>query len=204
MKKITIMALLGIIAMVFCVTSVSAAMTVTDTFDNANPTFGDENQMASNPNADEEEYENIYVDGDITLNNDGSSDVTILSVGVSPATGFSVSDLDITLDDADLTIAAGTSEPVTLNARIPEDLDAVDSDLQESAIKVGTITFNFDDSTSVTFDAYMQRKNMLIVDKLEVAVDGSSDDYDDEDSIGDEARPGDLIEVEVDIENKYD
>ena len=207
MKKSMIF-ILTILALVLCVTSVSAAVTVTSSYSSSTPTFGDDSQMASNPNADDVDDENIYDTGAVIINNTGNA-LNITSITVVASSGFSNTNsnddgyINITITDADITIAANTTEAFTLNARIPESLDAVDSNFDEVAFKVATVTFNFNDSSSASFDAYMQRKNMLDIKDLEISVDGDANDYDDDDRIKD-VKPGDDIEVSVSVENLYD
>ncbi|MBR9691667.1 hypothetical protein GOV06_02680 [Candidatus Woesearchaeota archaeon] len=200
MKKSILMVILMAIALVFCISTVSAAVTVESTFSSSAPTFGDENQMASNPNADDVDDENIYDTGDVTLNSTAA--VTITGISISPASGFSESDLSITVDDSDTALAAGVPEAVTLKARIPEDLDAVDDNLEEAAIKVGTATITFSDASTASFDVYMQRKNMLDIDDIDIIVD-DDESYDEDDNI-DELKAGSVIEIEVNVENTYD
>jgi len=202
MKKSILMAILAILTLALSVSMVSAAVTVQSTFSSSSPTFGDSSQMASNPNADAEADENIYDTGDVTLNSTAA--VTVSSITVTPASGFSLTDLNITLNDVDLSLAAGVPEAITLSARIPEQLDAVNSDLQEVAFKVATVTFTFSDSTTASFDAYMQRKNMLDFKKLEITVaDGDTDSYDDGDKVKD-VKPGDNIQMDFKAKNLYD
>jgi hypothetical protein len=181
MKKV-FMAILSAMILVFCIATASAAVSVTSTINSDNPVFGGSSQMASNPNADDSADENIYDTGEVTLNS--SSAVTITGITVSPESGFSEGDLDITLDDSDLSLAADTPEAITLKARIPEQLDAVDSDLEEAAFKVATVTISFNSGSPVTFDAYMQRKNMIDVKDVSITVGSNSfDEKDDVESV---------------------
>lgn len=204
MKNKILTVLLVVFALILSVALVNAAVTVTSTFGDTTPTFGSESQQASNPNADASSDEDIYDTSDVTFNNDGSSDVTITSISVSPASGFDEEDLDITLDDSDLIINANSSEAVTLSARIPEQLDAVDKDGDPMAFKVGQVTVNFDSGSPVTFDVYMQRENKLELKKVYVTSEEEGrKSYTDGDKV-EQLKPGEDIEVEVKAESNYD
>ncbi|MEE9524998.1 MAG: hypothetical protein V3V78_00130 [Candidatus Woesearchaeota archaeon] len=199
MKKV-FTAILAAILLIFCVATASAAVSVESTFDSNSPLFGGSSQMASNSNADDEVDENIHDTGDVTLNSTAA--VTVTSITVVPESGFTETELNITLDDADLTLAANVPEAITLKARIPENLDAVDSDLEEVAFKVATVTINFNTGTPISFDVYMQRKNMLDVNDVEIKVN-DDDTYDEDDTV-DEVKPGSYLEISVEVENTYD
>ena len=210
MKNKIILSIMMVMALMLSVGIASAAVTVIDTFSDTNPFFGSSSQKASNPNADDSADENIYVSGDINLQNN-AADVTITSITISTESGFSQTDdgssgyINITLNDSDLIVNGNTTETVTLKARIPERLNAVNSVGVAKAFKVATVTFNFNDSSSVSTDVYMQRENRLTIDKVRVT---SEDEYngksfDDGDDI-DDLKPGEEIDVEITVENEYD
>jgi len=203
MKKV-LMAILMAIVLVLSVSLVSAAVTVTSTYGDDTPTFGSDSQQASNPNADEAVDEDIFDNGDITLNNDAGTDATITSITVSAASGFSEDDINVTLDDSDLVVGANSSEAVTLKARIPEQLNAVDVDGDAMAFKVGTVTFNFASASSVSFDVYMQRENKLEIKKVYVTSEENVEEkIEDSDAVKD-LKPGENVDVEIRVENIYD
>lgn len=212
MKKYILLSILAIF-LVLCVSAVSAEVTIESSFDDENPTFGHDDQMASNSKADKDSDKDIYDDSEVTLKNNGTTDVTITSIDVNPESGFSQTDdndegyINISLDDSDLVIAASTSEPITLQARIPEVLDAVDDDGEEKAFKVARVTFNFNTGDPVSFDAYMQRKNMLKLYKVYVTSEENDEKPYDMDDYGDKVedlKPGEEVEVQVKVENIYD
>jgi len=201
MKKILI-TMFAILVLALSVSMASATLSVNETYSSSAPTFGDEDQVASNSNADDNDDEDIYDTAEITLTSTAAA--TISSISVSPASGFTQNDLNITITDSDQTLAANTAEDITFSGRIPEDLDAVSSSkLKAEAFKVATVTITLSDSSTASFDVYMQRKNMLVIKDLDISVDGDSKDYDDGDDVRD-AKPGDKIEIELVAENKFD
>ena len=207
MKKYVLMTILMAIVLLLSVSIASATLDIESVYTSTTPTFGGTTTMASNPNADAIADENIYINADVTLNSTGAT--TVASITVTPESGFSNTDssssgyINITLTDVGLALLAGTSTPVTINARIPERLDAVDSDMDEVAIKVATLIFTLGDASYDDVDVYMQRKNMLEITDLDVSINGDSEDYDDGDDI-DDTKPGDDIIVEVVADNNYD
>ncbi len=208
MKKTLLIAFLALIALIVCV-SAADAVTVTSTYSETAPTFGSSSAQASNPDSDNEADENIYVNGDITLNNSGTSAVTITGITVTAESKYSNTNansdgyINITLNDADLTIDAGTSEAVTLRARIPEILDAVDNAGNQKAFKVAAVTFTFSDASTASFNAYMQRENKLSISKFYItSEEHDRKSYTNSDSI-DKLKPGEDVEVEIKAENTY-
>jgi len=208
MKKIAILSLCAVLLLAVCAFSASASLTVTSVYNKDNPTFGGSNQDACNPNADDEDDEEVYATTAVNLANNGSSAVTVASVVVTPKTTssgqtFALNELNITLPAA-VEVLAGNSAALQLKARIPADLDAVDSYLREAAFNVADIALKDGGGTTLaTFSAYMQRENHLRFDKVYVRVGDSSDSVDDEDSVKD-IKPGDKVEVEATAENTFD
>ncbi len=208
MKKIAILSLCVVLLLAVCAYSAAATLTVTSVYNKDNPTFGGSNQDASNPNADDEEDEEIYVTSAVNLANNGTIAVTVASITVTPkqtssSQTFMLNELNITLPAA-VEVLAGSSAAVQLTARIPLDLDAVNSYLRESAFNVADIALkNSGGTTLATFSAYMQRENHLRFDKVYVRVGDSSDSVDDEDRVK-EIKPGDEVEVEATAENTFD
>jgi len=206
MKKITILSLCLVLLVAVCA-SASANVIVTSAFNQNAPLFGSSNQDASNSNADDAEDEEIYVTGSVNIMNNGTSAITVSSISVTPkqtssSQTFTLTELNITLP-APVQILAGATGAIPLSARIPEDLDAVNSQLRESAFDVADITLKDGSNSLVTLPAYMQRENHLKFDKVYVKVGDSSDSVDDEDKVK-EIKPGDEIEVEVIAENTFD
>ncbi len=208
MKKIAILSLCVVLLLAVCAYSAAATLSVASVYNKDNPTFGGSNQDASNPNADDEEDEEIYVTSAVNLANNGTSAVTVASITVTPkqtssSQTFMLNELNITLPAA-VEVLAGGSAAVQLTARIPMDLDAVNSMLRESAFNVADIALKDSGGTTLaTFSAYMQRENHLRFDKVYVRVGDSSDSVDDEDRVK-EIKPGDEVEVEATAENTFD
>ncbi len=207
MKNKILISILAVFALVLSVSLASAAVTVSSSFSDSTPTFGSSSQAASNPNSDTTSEKNVYDDGEVTINS--TANAVVSSITVTAASGFSNTDsgssgyINITLNDADLTLAAGVAEAITLRARIPESLDAVDGDGDAKAVKIATILFTLNDASTVSFDAYAQRENQLELSSLEVtSQEHTGDDVDDGDTI-DELKPGDDVDLEIQAENKY-
>lgn len=197
-------AILAVIALLLFASVALADISVTSTYSSSSPTFGSDSQRASNPDADDEDEEDEYDTASITVNNSGAAAVTIDSVSVS-SSDFSSSDLNVTMVSSD-SIGANSTGTVTLSARIPEELDAVDATLEPVAFNVGTVTLTASDGSQTTFTAYMQRENLLTIDKITVTVDDGNEedeqDVDDDDTV-DTVKPGAEVSVLVRAENGY-
>ncbi len=208
MNKFLLAGLIMIIA-IFCVSTASATITVTTTIDKDNPGFGSATTDASNPNADSTSDENIYDPGSIILNNNAASDVIITSIAVTPVSGFSNTDpnsagyINVTMTNSPLTVPANGNATATFNARIPETLDAVDSDGDPVAFNTATVTLSDGTSNVGSFTAYMQRENKLEIEKIYAIIDGSSDSYSKSGKTVDVERM-DSVEVSIKLENIYD
>lgn len=206
MKKAMI-GIIAILAMILFITNVAADIEVTSTYDSDNPTFGDKDQRASTPDADDEDEENELVTGiNIPVRNTGATSVTVASISISPASGFDEDDLNITLD-SNATIAANSTGNVVMSARIPEELDAVDDDMEPAAFRVATITLrDLNGATVGSFIAYMQRENLLEIDDLDVIMDDGIDEESESLDDGDDltnVKPGMDIEMTLSAENLY-
>ncbi len=206
MRKRFLIGILMILALIMCVSTVSAAVSVTNTFDKSNPTIGGESQKASNPNADDDADKNIYANSlDIMLASDSATAVDVASVSFNYNSGFSSTDLDLTIvGDLPTGITDTTADKkIVINGRIPEELDAVDSDVEKVAVKVAEATITLSDSSTSTFSIYMERENMLNLDDVDIVINEDSESLDDGDSV-DEIEAGDKIEIKISAENEYD
>lgn len=208
MKSKILMATLMVLALVFCVATASAAVSVTSSYSSTNPTFGSSSTSASNPNADDASDENVYSPAEVTINNTGTSALNITGITVTAASGFSQIDkksdgfINISLDDTDLTISGNSSEAITLKGRIPASLDAVDSGLNAAAFKVATVMLTFSDGSTVSFDAYMQRENRLDLKKLSIEKDGKKTSYNNGDNVK-KIYLGDSLLLSVSMKSLY-
>lgn len=201
MRKALISGLILVLFLAVCVSSVSAAVTVTASYATNNPTFGGDSQQASNPNADDEDDYNIYASGSIPLSNDGTSNVTIDGVSFVPETGFTIADLNITIVSG-ATVPANSTASVSLQARIPEKLNAVTSEFKESAFKVATATLKSGTASVASFDVYMQRENNLRLKRAYVIVNDDNSRVTDGDKV-DDVKPGSAVEVKIEAESTY-
>ncbi|MCP3684148.1 MAG: hypothetical protein GY861_15815 [bacterium] len=178
-----------------------AALTVTDL------NLGSTSTERSNPEADDEEDEENYVSGTVSLRNTGDIEITDLGASASYASGYSSSLLNLTYDfGGTTTLNPGESTTVTVTARIPENLPSIDDDYAETSFNVATLTFSGTSSAdaSTVSDASaltMQAENKLEIKKVYIIINGERDKIDDGDEVKD-VKPGDTVEVEVEAENK--
>ncbi len=181
-------------------------------FDATNPTFGGTNQRASNP---------LHDDGAVVVK--ASRTLTLRNTDpLNPLTGFTVtfvssgtfnlfntdivSTTPLTGSNA-LTIANGATGLMTLEGKIPEDLDAIDANFDEKGFKVGTLTISASDGTqqqNLLFDVFMQRENLLLISDADAEINNKAkESLDDGDDI-ENLKPGDSLEITVEVENNYD
>jgi len=161
--------------------------------------LGDRNQEASNY------YDNpfgIYVSSQITF--DTVLPVSISQVDTEPL--YTQSSDTVVVNNINFTIVSqvvgSNSSLVTISARIPEILPAVNTVGQESAFPVATITFT-DGSSSVPVALQMQRKNHL--EFKEIKLRYSDDDekkLDDNEKIKN-VKPGENMVFDFEVENTY-
>ncbi len=172
--------------------------------------FGGNTQQRSNPRAESESNENIYVSSSLTITNTGPEQINGLSVSsITPTGGFSASSTNITLVSISSTsINPGETATLTFNARIPENLDAVDPNtLSERSFDVASITVRgtFASGTQAvkTVNAAMQaRNNLRIKDIKIISSDGNSATVGDDDTVKN-IKPGDSLTIEVPVENRF-
>jgi hypothetical protein len=202
MKKIGILGICMILLFAVCAFSASAAVSVTSNFGDTSATFGGSDQKASNPDLDEDDSDReVYVTGTVGVSNNGTSTVTIDDIAVTYKMGFTAEDLNITLKEG-ATLNASSTGQVKLDARISEKLDAVNSKQEAVAFNVAEIKLKSGSTVVSTFNAYMQRKNQLVVDNVKIEVGDDSQTVDDGDNIED-IKPGDTVKLIVKAENKY-
>ncbi|MBI2574261.1 hypothetical protein HYV82_00050, partial [Candidatus Woesearchaeota archaeon] len=171
-------------------------------------TLGGKSQARSNPRSDDEVDENILITGSMTVTNNGIEPITGLNVTSITPSGFSSSAINMTVTSISATsINASETSTITFQARIPEDLDAVDSNtLEEKTFTVATITVKGTPATGGTItktaSATMQAENNLRIKDVKVTVDDDSEDVDDGDTV-ENVRPGAKATVEIKIENRF-
>ena len=158
----------------------------------AAPTLGGENQER-----------NINVSGTLTITNTNATTAltnVLLSAGATDAK-YRVSFSPATI----ASIAPGAVATVTVTAFIPLDHSGVDTNLDEKAIKIGTITASGTTgsvSETITSDLLMQAVNQLQVKKVRIECDTKSESLDDGDKV-ENRKPGDDCSLEIEVENNF-
>ena len=136
---------------------VSAAdgdLTLTTTYDKNTPTFGDDNAKVSNPEHDDNNKEIVMVANTISIKNDGTGTTyKITDFDFNPDSTYDLVPGDITLEPQSVNqnIAPGATGGLVFKAKLPEDLDAVDTTVlpyEEVAFPVGTLTLTFENTTN--------------------------------------------------------
>jgi len=94
----------------------------------------------------------------------------------------------------------GSQQTFTVRAFVPLNHDAVDGNLNEAALQIGTISNNRDSSTA---SIQMQAANHLELDKIEVSIGGKTKTLDDGDEFKD-VQIGDDMTIEITAENTFD
>lgn len=209
MKKLMTLCIVGI----FILSALSLGSFAAMTADKSELSFGGKSQSASNPQADKESYKDQYADPlAVTLtNSDSANDVTGLSWEATyPIADITAEklDIDVTFSDANNEIAASGTTTATIKVRVPENLDAVDSDYRESSFEVAKLKFKGTQSgsevTTSEISVKVQRENQLEIDKVEICVNGnercvSLDDGDDLNNL----RPLDELDMNIVVGNRY-
>ena len=175
MKQLMIWSLLIILLVGFSMAGVEAQLTAKNTFDKNNPTHGSATQEASNPKHDDTIKKDIFVTSTITIkNSDLTNAIIIDSIGVNPASGFSATDLQLTLVGGPTTIPKNGEASIQIKARIPETLDAVDSAFDAVAFLIANVDLFENTVQKGTVQIWMQRENGLsIKDKAIINGKGS-------------------------------
>ena len=162
---------------------------------------GDDNERASNPEAENEGARDAFVTVNFDITNNGNTTVSGLTAVLNGANGFSNTDLNATITFNKDNLEAGEKAQGTIIARLPETLDAIDDKREEEAFHVGDLTVSAG-SEELVIPVNMQRENNLIILKVEFCIDGTCERIG---RNGDrvEVKPGDDIEVRVQMENRY-
>lgn len=209
MTRSVLLSLFIILAVAFSAVAVDASVSSSTVFGATTPTFGSATQAASNPKADDVVDRNILVQSTIILNSSLTAGESITAINVIPETPFIATDLNIVLKTTTPVTIANAGTGILFESRIPEKLDAVDSLLAPKAFKVAKVELKNGANTVGSFDVYMQRENNLVVEDIDVQVtgvagtsDSKSLDPDDVDDLKD-IRPGDQLDITVNLENKF-
>jgi hypothetical protein len=169
-------------------------------------TLGGESQKRSNPFHNKKKEREVNVTGAITITNNGGRALRSLAATITPQSGFSTSDLTPQITITNTTLAIGESTVATLTMRIPEDLDSVDSALNEISQLVASVGFTAKDdkgnTTTASTNVNMKAKNMLEIDEAKITVDGEEEDLKENDNI-DNLKPESEIDIWVKVENLF-
>lgn len=169
--------------------------------------LGNEDQIRSNPEHEDDDEKVKEASATLTLKNSGQG---TLSVSVSDVAMPVDSSYNLSYDTAwPVSLAPGASKSIVVKALVPKTLDAVDADLAPLQKLFGKLTFTGTHSTgsvSNTTELKMQAKNMLDLEKVYVIVNGESDkvDTDEDGDKVEDIKPGSDVEVQVFVENLFD
>ena len=198
MKRLSFTALFVFLAVILF-TGISYADVLSSNIENSLITLGSESQEASNYNSNP--Y-GEYVTTTIIFNTTDTITLSVVPIG-----GYVQSSSTIVMDNINVSITGQIintgNSVVSLSARIPENLHAVDTIGDESAFKVAELTFN-DGNQSVVIDLNMQRQNKLEFKKIWFTYDQTEDEetIKNGEKIND-LKPGDSGVFEFEIENTY-
>ncbi len=196
-------------------TSENVVITVVDvapSFSATSLLLGSRNQDRSNPNADNERDLNVNVTGVVTLKNTGGETITNLKfiniVGLSKYSSSFVNANSFAVTLAATTLAPGASTTATVTLRVPENLDAVNSNGEHVAFDVAQLTFSGTKADGVTplspitGMVSMMAENNLRFQSARALFDSKSLGIDDGDTI-DDVRPGTAIDLEFEVQSRF-
>ena len=177
--------------------------------DQNNPLFGSATQQASNP-LDDDGAVIIKAQRSLTLKNTGAEELEDFTVSFVPNGNFILVSGDVVeTSPLTFTIPAGLEGSLSLEGKIPEDLDAIDANFNEVGFEAGTLTITAKEVTSgmlktVVVPVFMQRENKLEITDSDAEINNKrKESIDDGDDIED-IKPSDRLDIEVSIENNYD
>ncbi len=172
--------------------------------------LGSKSQDRSNPKSDNEKDRNINVTGIVTITNMGGE--TIKNLKFDKVTGLSKHSSSFANENSkSVTLAAtelapGASTTATIILRVPENLDAINSNGDHIAFDVAQLTFSGTKSdgitalSPVTSPVSMIAENNLKFKLGKILFDSKSEKIDDGDKV--DVKPGMAIELELEIESK--
>jgi len=150
----------------------------------------------------EENEDSVELSHSVTFTNSGAVEENV-------TLELSVSDSDYTIDfnvaaDENFVLAAGEEKSVTFD--IVQEISSGDAGLEEDVISITLTTLNLQSETFY-LDADIQY--MIILNDIELYIDGNSEETIEEDDADDddvdlEIKPGDLIKLEFELENIFD
>ncbi|RMF54656.1 hypothetical protein D6745_04655 [Candidatus Woesearchaeota archaeon] len=166
------------------------------------PTFGGPNQKRTNPKARYlEDRAPVRVTAVVQLKNNGAFDITNITATDT------VNDARFNMTyELPSVIPAGQTVNVNLTATVPADLDAIKSNFEVNIENIGLIKFmgtaNGTAVESQEIPLTMQAENNLAFKDMDVCVNNDCENVDDGDNV-DKIKPGDDMEVKVELENTF-
>ncbi|MBI1970322.1 hypothetical protein HYS47_01100 [Candidatus Woesearchaeota archaeon] len=209
-RRIGVILLAAVLVSIVLTSLVAASLTIVED----SIKIGSETQPRSNPRADAEDSptaRNVFARTTFTLQNNGTTTITNLLPVVSevvPRTGDEAYQFRFTNLPASGSLAAGEQVTVTIEGRIPKDLDAVNREtLKPAAQLVANLKVRGTDSTGAAVETEltpvnMQAINMLRLDDVDICFQNNCESADDGDNVKD-VKPGDIVEARITIENEY-
>lgn len=173
-------------------------------------TIGSDSQRRSNPRADEDEDQEIYITKTFQIENDLNEPLNITNIEFPTANKYDIS-LPGTTFPIELAAANSTGtkiKTVTIESKIPKDLTSFwENDPNQEKEQIGDLVIKTAAAIagveSTTVKLYLQAENFLEISKIYISVnDGRRKSYNDGDDIED-LRPGDTIQIIVKLENNY-
>ncbi len=171
---------IALILALLCASIVNAATTVTS------PTIGGASQVRG-----------VNAQTTFTVQDATFVGTKTVTVSVTSNSGYSLL-FDDNSTSKDIQIVNGTAVSVVIKGYVPLNHDAVNSNLVETALQVGTLSVD-----GATAEVKMQAENNLKIDKIKVIVNGKSKTVDDGDEIED-INLGDELSIEIAAENTGD
>ncbi|OVE74698.1 hypothetical protein BVX95_01335 [archaeon D22] len=140
-------------------------------------------------------YFNDTITGTVTISNTGATTITSLQSSMSNFAGYNY---EITDDIAGQSIAAGAQATFKFRVTIPQsELNNHDSH------QIGTITFTGSNGTSVsdTSTVNMEVRPRLAITDVDITVDDDDESVSEGETI--DAKRGDSITLEIELDNKF-
>jgi translation elongation factor EF-1beta len=216
-NKIIAMALFVLMAISLTPFVVSANELESPVYDANNPTLGSDKQEASNPEHDNVDHWVVNATSDEiiwTYTGDGINDSVYTFDFTSKISGLIESEMSVEWLVNPTNISNNTQIKLKITSKVPEDLDAVDSDFNEVAFDIGDFTLNINGNDPVNtttpvsvsnfFPIHMQRENQLTISNFDALINNK----DTESNIGNndkisDLKPGDSVELSITLDNDY-
>ncbi len=133
-----------------------------------------------------------HVSDTFILKNTGTVDITDISLSTTAD-----SDFEVIFSIPTSNLAAGEEMVITIDAFVPKDLDAKVNNIG-SVTATGTAT----NVVSTTTDLFMEAENNLVIDDVDITIDGKKKNLDDGDDF--DVKPGDEVELKIKVANTFD